>query len=45
MGSSMLVSERLLLRASLDTVGDNTEKVLLSAESIKSNEMVEWFGE
>lgn len=45
MGSSMLVSERLLLLASLDTVGDNTEKVLLSAESIKSNEMVEWFRE
>lgn len=35
MGSPMLVSERLLLLASLDTVGDNIEKVLLSADSIK----------
>lgn len=28
MGSPMLVSERLLLLVSLDTVDDNTEKVL-----------------
>lgn len=34
MGSPMLVSERLLLLISIDTIGDNTEKVLLSAESI-----------
>lgn len=35
MGSPMLVSERLLLLVSLDTVSDNIEKVLLSADSIK----------
>lgn len=41
MGSPKLASERLLLLASIDTVGENTEKVLLSAESIKSTKMVE----
>lgn len=41
MGSQMLVSVGLLLLTSLDTDGDNTEKWLLSADSIKSNKMVE----
>lgn len=45
MGSPKLASERLLLLASIDTVGENTEKVLLSAESIKSTKMVEWLWE
>lgn len=41
MGSQILVSVGLLLLTSLDTDGDNTEKGLLSADSIKSNKMVE----
>lgn len=42
--SSILVYERLLLLASLDTDSDNTEKVFLSLESIKSNKWLNDFG-
>lgn len=38
--SSILVYERLLLLASLDTDSDNTEKVFLSVDSLKSNKTV-----